>query len=235
MSLPRHTRPEYSTTIPSSGKKIRYQPFSVKEEKILVLAAESSEVDEITNAIRNVLTNCITYPTDLKVDELALFDIEYLFLKARAKSAGETIKVQVSDPNDESFTTEHEIKIDKIGVKKTEGHSDLIELGESTKVKMRYPDIQFFNDGIEMSDITSATEVMARCIKQICIEEEVYNQSEMSTEEIVEWLDGLTQTDFRKITSFFESMPKLTHSFTIKNTNTGENFTTVLEGLADFF
>jgi len=235
MSLPKHIRPEYSTTIPSSGKKIRYQPFSVKEEKILVLAAESAEPDEVTNAIRNVLRNCITHPSDVKVEDLALFDIEFLFLKARSKSAGETIKLRVQDPNDETFSTDHEIHIDRIGVKKTKGHTDLIDLSETTKVKMRYPDISFFNEGVSLSDISAATGLIARCISQILVEEEVYNRSEMSEGEVEEWLEGLTTGEFQKISKFFETMPKLSHSFTLKNTNNGEDFTIKLEGLADFF
>lgn len=235
MALPKHIRPEYSTTIPSTGKKIRYQPFSVKEEKILVLAAESTETDEISNAIRNVLTNCVTHPADFKVEELALFDIEFLFLKARSKSAGETISVKVTDPNDETYSVDHEINIDRIGVKKFDGHTNLIDLSETTKVQMRYPDIQFFNDGINMDDISAATSIIARCVNQIVIDDEEFTRADMKDKEIEEWLDGLTSGDLKKVTSFFDSMPKLTHSFTLKNPNTGEEFTTKLEGLADFF
>ena len=141
MAIPKPVRPEYSTTIPSTGKKIKYQPFSVKEEKVLVLAAESQDQDEITNAIINVLERCVTSPQDFKVKDLALFDIEFLFLRARSKSAGEKIKLQVTDPADETYTVEHEINIDKIRVERTEGHSDLVELTPEMTIKMRYPDI----------------------------------------------------------------------------------------------
>ena len=112
MALPKPIRPEYNTTIPSTGKRIKYQPFTVREEKVLILAAESGETDEITNAITNVLERCITSPSDIKVKDLALFDIEYLFLKARSKSAGEKLKVRVSDPDDETYSVDHEINID---------------------------------------------------------------------------------------------------------------------------
>ncbi len=118
MALPKPARPEYSTTLPSTGKRIKYQPFTVKEEKVLVLAAEGSDPDEITNAISNVLTTCITSPTDIKISDLALFDIEYLFLKTRAKSAGEKIQLKVQDPDDLTFVADYEINVDKIGVKK---------------------------------------------------------------------------------------------------------------------
>ncbi len=235
MALPKNIRPEYSTTVPSTGKRVKYQPFSVKEEKILVLAAEGGDTDEITNALTNVLENCVTSPTDFKVSELALFDVEYLFLKARSKSAGEKITLNVTDPEDESFTTEHEINIDKIGVEKTEGHTDLIEVSEGVHIKMRYPDISFFNDGVNISSIEDTTKLIARCVDSIVMGEEVYNSVDMSSGELDEWLDGLTTEQFQKISGFFQTMPKLKHSFTIKNTNTGNDFTITLEGLADFF
>ena len=235
MALPKSIRPEYSTTIPSTGKRIKYQPFSVKEEKILVLAAESTDSDEITNAITNVLERCVTSPADFKVEDLALFDVEYLFLKARSKSAGEKIKLKISDPDDESFSVEHEINIDKIGVEKNEEHTDLINISENVVVKMRYPDISFFNEGVATDSIAATTKLIARCISQIVIDEEVYNKSEMSEEDSEEWLDGLTTEQFKKIASFFETMPKLKHSFTLHNTNTDKDFTIELEGLADFF
>lgn len=235
MALPKNIRPEYSTTVPSSGKRIKYQPFSVKEEKILILAAESRDKDEITNAITNVLGRCITSPADFRVEELALFDVEYLFLKTRAKSAGEKITINVTDPDDESFTTEHSINIDKITVHKSENHSDLITLREDLVVKMRYPDITFFNDGIDLNSLTSATDMISKCVKQIISGEEVYDASEMEENEIVDWLESLTTEQFKKITEFFESMPKLKHSFTVRNTNKDTEFTIKLEGLADFF
>ena len=235
MALPKNIRPEYTTTVPSTGKRVKYQPFSVKEEKILVLAAEGGDTDEITNALTNVLENCVTSPAEFKVSELALFDVEYLFLKARSKSAGEKITLNVTDPEDETFTTEHEINIDKIGVEKTEGHTDLIEVSEDVHIKMRYPDITFFNDGVNIASIEDTTKLIARCVDSIVMGEEVYNSVDMSSGELDEWLDGLTTEQFQKISEFFQTMPKLKHSFTIKNTNTGNDFTITLEGLADFF
>ena len=235
MALPKHIRPEYSTTIPSTGKRVKYQPFSVKEEKVLVLAAETNDQDEVTNAITNVLERCVTSPTDFKVSELALFDIEYLFLKARSKSAGEKIKLNITDPDDESFSVEHEINIDKIVIDRNEEHTDLISISENTIIKMRYPDITFFEEGIKTENINDTTQLVGRCISQIVIDEEVYNSEDMSPGELEEWLDGLTTEQFTKISKFFETMPKLKHTFTLKNTNTGKDFTIVLEGLADFF
>lgn len=235
MSLPKPVRPEYSTTIPSTGKRIKYQPFSVREEKTLILASESKDQDEITNAITNVLERCVTSPADFKVADLALFDIEYLFLKTRSKSAGEKITVSVTDPDDETYSVEHEINIDKIGVTRDETHTDLIEIDEETSIKMKYPDINFFNEGINMNDIASSIKVLSRCISQIIIGEEVHNRADLTDNEIAEWIEGLTSEQFGKMTTFFATMPRLSHTITLPNKNTGKDFTIVLEGLSDFF
>tara|TARA_R110002012_G_scaffold131021_1_gene283574 strand:- start:377 stop:1084 length:708 start_codon:yes stop_codon:yes gene_type:complete len=235
MALPKPARPEYSTTLPSTGKRIKYQPFTVKEEKVLVLAAEGSDPDEITNAISNVLTTCITSPADIKIEELALFDIEYLFLKTRAKSAGEKIQLKIQDPDDPEFVTDYEINVDKIGVKKQKEHTDLIQMTETMFVKMKYPDISFFNEGIDMSGMDAQFSIVARCISQITDGEDVYQSEDMSAGELEDWLDELTSENFKKITNFFDTMPKLSHTITMKNTNTDKDFTVTLEGLADFF
>ena len=235
MSLPKPVRPEYSTTIPSSGKKIKYQPFSVREEKVLILAAESGEQDESTNAIINTLERCITSPSDFKVDELALFDIEYLFLKTRSKSAGEKVTVRVTDPNDSTYSVDHEIDIDKIKVVKNPDHTDLIDISENVKIKMKYPDITFFSEGIDIDNIASSIKTISQCVSQIVIEEEVYNSADMTTEEVSDWLEGLTTEQFGKISQFFMTMPKLSHKLTLKNKKSGEDFTVVLGGLQDFF
>ena len=235
MALPKPTRPEYSTTLPSTGKRIKYMPFTVREEKVLVLAAEGKDPDEITNAISNVLRSCISSPSDIKIEELALFDIEYLFLKTRAKSAGEKLDIKVTDPNDPTFTADHSINIDKISVKKNEDHTNVIDIGGDILVTMKYPGIDFFNEGIDLTSITSQLSLIGRCVSQICAGEEVYNSEDMSTGEVEDWLEDLTSEQFTKIVEFFTTMPKLSHSVTIKNTNTGNDFTITLEGLSDFF
>ncbi len=235
MALPKSIRPEYSTTIPSTGKRIKYQPFSVKEEKILILAAETQDTDEITNAITNIIESCVSSPSDFSVDELALYDIEYLFLKTRSKSVGEKIKLTITDPDDPTYSVDHEVDIDKIKVVKDETHTDLIELAEGLTVKMRYPDISFFTDGIDMSSLTDSIDTMGRCIETIIAGDEVFERVDMTDEELNEWLEGLTTEQFRRITNFFVTMPRLRHSFTIRNTNTNKDFTITLEGLSDFF
>jgi hypothetical protein len=233
--LPKPIRPEYNTSIPSTGKKIKYQPFTVKEEKLLILAAESQDQDEITNAIINVLQNCITSPSDLDVEELALFDIEYLFLKARSKSIGEKIDLIVTDPDDTDYRVEHSINIDKIGIDRTPDHTDIIKINDNMTLKMRYPDITFFNEGVDVGSVTRSIKTIGRCVSSLVVDDEVFNRSDMQEGEIEEWLESLTNAQFKKVTEFFETMPKLRYKFTLKNERTGKDFEIVLEGLADFF
>ena len=235
MALPRPERPEYSTTIPSSGKKIKYQPFTVREEKTLVLAAESQDPDEIANAVGNCIKNCVTSPSDLNINELALFDIEYLFLKTRAKSVGEKIELSLTDPDDETFTTKVSINVDKINVVRDKGHTDLIDIGGDIQVKMRYPDINFFTKGLDLQSVDSGSEIIAECISSIVCGEEVYARADMAQGEIEEWVSALSTEQFRKIMNFFLTMPKLSHTIKSKNTVTGNDFSVTLEGLSDFF
>ena len=232
--LPKPTRPEYTTKLPSTGKQIKYQPFSVKEEKVLILASEGQDLDEISNAITNVLESCVTTPS-FKVAELALFDIELLFLKARAKSVGESLEVNVTDPDDETYTVTHSIEIDKITVTKNKNHTNLIEVSEGTAIKMKYPGIDFFVEGVNLNNITDRLDLAAQCIEQLVVGEDVYNKEDMDPGEAQEWLEGLTSTQFAKVMDFFMTMPKLEHSFTLTNTNTKKKFTIKLEGLQDFF
>lgn len=235
MGLPKSIRPEYSTTIPSTGKKIKYQPFTVREEKVLILAAETQDPDEITNAVTNILETCVSSPSDFKVKELALYDIEYLFLRARSKSVGEKIQLTITDPNDDTYTVDHEVDVDKIKVVKDPKHTDTIKLDEEVIVKMRYPDITFFNDGYDLSNIAGSIDLISKCISSIVAGEEVFNRSDMTDAEVVEWVEGLTQAQFKEIVNFFMTMPKLSHTITLKNKNTDKNFTVKLEGLQDFF
>ena len=234
MALPKPARPEYSTTIPSTGKKVKYQPFTVREEKVLILAAETEDLDEISNAIRNVLTSCIT--TDgVDVDSLALFDIEFLFLRARAKSIGEKIELRVTDPSDPDYSVDHALNIDAIKVQKDEAHTDLIKISDELSIKMRYPGIEFFAEGLKVDSIADSAATVAKCVSSIVMGEEVYTSADMAEGELEEWLDGLSTADYTKILEFFRTMPKLSHTIKLKNRNTGNNFQVVLTGLADFF
>ena len=234
MPLPKIATPTYELELPSTGQTVQYRPFLVKEEKVLILAAESKDLDEVSNAIANVLSSSVTTPADFDVNSLALFDIEYLFLKARAKSIGETIQLKVTDPDD-GYETEHNLNVDAIKVEKNKAHKDIIDIDDKIKIQMKYPGLDFFAEGLKIDNINDSTETVAKCVKQIIVEEEVYSASDLSLQEILEWLDELTSEQYKKVMTFFETMPKLRHVIKLKNPNTGNTFETVLEGLADFF
>jgi hypothetical protein len=234
MTLPRKIRPEYTTTL-SDGTKVKYMPFTVKEEKVLVIAAETKDTDEITNAIENVLTNCITYPTDIKVKDLPLFDLQLLFLKCRSKSAGEKVKVNITDPKDPTYSVDHEINIDKIQLQTTKDHTNLIQLDDTISVKMRYPGIEFFANGLSLDGVLETSAAIKNCIHQIIVGEEVFNRADMTNEELETWVGDLTSEDVAKFINFFNTMPTLKHKITLKNKNTKEDFSVTLEGLQDFF
>lgn len=235
MGLPKPIRPEYNTTVPSTGKKIKYMPFTVREEKVLILAAESEMPDEISNGVSNCLANCITSPADFDVDSLSLFDIEFLFLKCRAKSVSEKITVNVSDPDDETFKTPVDISIDKIGIWRDPEHKELIEISEDMTLSLRYPDLSFFAEGVSLDDIDAVIGVICRTFKQLVVGDEVFNRDDLSDDEIREWIESLSSEQFQRINKFYSTMPRLKHTINAKNTRTGKQFSVTLEGLADFF
>ncbi len=235
MTLSKPSRPEYSTTLPSTGKKIKYQSFTVREEKILILAASSEDKEEIANAVDNVLTKCITSPSGINVRDLALFDIEYLFLKARSKSIGETVNLDITDPNDPTFTAEYKLNFDTVRVKTNSKHTDLIDIDDNTKLKMRYPGLEFFAEGLALDSLDDCLDTIATCVSSIVEGDEVIQSADLEKEKINEWLEGLTTKQFNKVMEFFSTMPKLTHTIKLTNTNTGNQFEVVLTGLADFF
>ena len=235
MGLPRPERPEYTTTLPSNNKKIKYQPFSVREEKALVLASETKDNEEISNAVTNCIKRCITSPQDFDVDEMALYDVEFLFLKLRAKSVGEKVELRVTDPNDPTYTVDHAINVDKITVQKFDNHKNLIDISDNTKVNLRDPNASFFAEGVSLNGIDESVKTITRCITQIIVDEEVYNREDMSDEEIVEWVEGLTKSQYNKLLEFFTTLPRLSHTITRTNPNTNQKFSITLEGLADFF
>ena len=239
MPLPKINTPTYDLTLPSTGKKIKYRPFLVREEKILILAMESENMTEITNAIVQILSDCIL-TKDVKVESLATFDIEYLFLNVRAKSVGETVEVNVTCPDDNETQVEISIAIDSIKIQKTRGHKNIIKLDDELSLKLRYPSLeQFvennFESGEEMSEVSQSLSMITSCIDMIYNEEESWEASDYSKAELDEFIGQLNTKQFKEIEKFFTTMPKLSHTIVVKNPNTGVESEVVLEGLANFF
>ena len=239
MPLPKINTPTYDLTLPSTGKKIKYRPFLVREEKILIMAMESENMSEITNAIVQILSDCIL-TKDVKVESLATFDSEYLFLNVRAKSVGETVDVNITCPDDGETEVEMSIDIDTIKIQKTRGHKNIIKLDDELSMKLRYPSLeQFVENNFEtadgVSEVGQSLSMITSCVDMIYNAEESWEASDYSKKELDEFIEQLNTKQFKQIEKFFTTMPKLSHKIAVKNPNTGVESEVVLEGLASFF
>mgnify|MGYP005996698653 FL=1 len=238
MPLPKIATPVYELELPSTGQTIEYRPFLVKEEKVLVIALESEDTKQITSAIKNVIKNCIR-TKGVKVEDLPTFDIEYLFLNIRGKSVGEEIEVNVTCPDDGVTQVPITINLDDIQVQKNEDHSNRIKVDDSIMMEMKYPSLdQFIKNNFDFDDknaMDQSFELIATCIDKVFTEDEVWAVEDCSKKEIVDFLEQMNSSQFKEIEKFFETMPKLSHSITVKNPKTKKENVVVIEGLAGFF
>mgnify|MGYP000701466077 FL=1 len=237
MPLPKISTPTYELEIPSTKKKIRYRPFLVKEEKILIIAMESQSDTEIANAVKDVLSTCIL-TKDVKVDTLSTFDIEYLFLNIRGKSVGEDVEVLVTCPDDNKTKVPVRINLDDIKIITHDDHKRDIKLDDSLLMRMRYPSInEFIKSNFSTSEVKSEDtfDLIISCIEQIFNDEESWSTSDCTKEEMNDFLDQLNSNQFKEIEKFFDTMPKLSHTLTVNNPNTKVKSDIKLEGLAAFF
>ncbi len=237
MPLPKIATPTYELEIPSSKKKVRYRPFLVKEEKILIIAMESEDPKQIADAVKTVIGNCIV-SRGVKIDQLATFDIEYLFLNIRGKSVGESVDVLITCPDDEQTQVPMSINLDDIQVEFREDHSRDIKLDDNLTLRMKYPSMnEFVKNNFTDGDITvdDTFDMICACIEQIYSEDESWAASDSTKKELKEFLEQLTSQQFKQVEKFFETMPKLSHTIKIKNPNTEVESEVVLEGLTSFF
>ena len=239
MPLPKINTPTYELELPSSGKKIKYRPFLVREEKILVIAMESEDMKQITDAVIDILNSCIL-TRGVKVDQLSTFDIEYLFLNVRSKSVGETVEVNVTCPDDGETQVQMEINVDDIKMVKNKKHKNTIKLDDTLSLKLRYPSMnQFVENNFETSESTSeidrSLDMIITCVDTVFDEEESWSASDCTKKELREFIEQLNSKQFKDIEAFFTTMPKLSHTIKVKNPNTGVESEVVLEGLASFF
>ena len=238
MPLPKIATPTYELELPSTGKSVNYRPFLVKEEKVLVLALESEDNKQITTAIKTVLKNCVL-TKGIKVEQLPTFDIEFLFLNIRGKSVGEEIEVNITCPDDGETQVPVTIYLDDIEVQKDENHTSKIKLDDSIMMEMKYPSLdQFIKSNFDFTDQNSmdqSFELIAASIDKIYTEEEVWATADCTKKEVKEFLDSMNSSQFKAIESFFETMPKLSHTIKVTNPKTKVESDVVLEGLASFF
>ena len=238
MPLPTIVTPSYELELPSTGKKVKYRPFLVKEEKLLVLALETENTKDISTAIKTVLKSCIQ-SRGVKVDNLPTFDIEYLFLNIRGKSVGEEIEVNLISPDDEVTEVPVTINIDDIKIQKSEDHNKKVKLDDTLMMEMKYPSLdQFIQSNFDFGDEVSmdqSFDLIASCIDKIYNDEEVWSTADCTKKEVKEFLEQMNSLQFKESEKFFETMPKLSHSVTFTNPKTEVESTVVLEGLSSFY
>ena len=238
MPLPKIATPTYELELPSSGKTIKYRPFLVKEEKVLVIAMESEDTKQITNAIKAVLKSCVQ-TKGIKIETLPTFDIESLFLNIRGKSVGEELEVNIICPDDGETTVPVMIGLDEIQVEKSDDHSPQIKLDANLMMEMKYPSLDEFIknnfDFNEENQMDQSFQLIASCIDKIYSEEEVWATADCTKKEVNEFLESMNSSQFKLIEKFFETMPKLQHTIEVTNPKTKVKSEVVLEGLASFF
>ena len=236
MALPIVGIPTYELNLPSTGKAIKYRPFVVKEEKVLLLALESEDEKEIKNAVKDLIKNCVQ--TKIKVDDLPSFDLEYIFLRIRAASVSEEITMKVTCRDDNTTEVEVSINLNEVEIFKPEGHTNKIMLDDVTGLVMKYPgmdrfiDSEFLNKDIKTDEVF---DFIADSVDQIFNNEEVWDSSTTSKKEMISFIEGLTTKQFESIQNFYETMPRLLHKFTVINPKTEMESEYTIEGLQNFF
>ena len=236
MPLPTIVTPSYELTLPSNGKKIKYRPFLVKEEKILILAIESNSMNDISRAIKDVLKNCIL-TKGVKIDELPTFDIEYLFLNIRSRSVGESIDLVITCPDDNETKVNTQIYIDEIKVKKNKDHNPDIKLDDTYTMRLKYPSLdQFIDDNFNFDlDRDNSFDIISSCIDMVFSDEEAWEAKDCTKKELLEFVERLNSSQFKEVENFFDTMPQLSHEIEVENPKTKVKSTVTLEGLASFF
>ena len=234
MALPKLNAPKYKMKLPSDGRTVNFRPFLVKEEKLLLVATETGGQEGLFEAIKTIIADC----TDIDdVEALATFDIEFVFLQIRTKSVGETVTVNITCPDDNETQVEVDIPLDDIKVRKTRGHKPEIKLDDNVIITMKYPSLDTF---VEMNfsedqGVEQVFKMAASCLKTIADTEQVYDCADSTQDELNEFFESLTSSQFKLIQEFFETMPKLAYTLKVTNPNTGVESDVELEGLASFF
>ena len=236
MALPKLTTPTYELEIPSTDEKIKYRPFLVKEEKILMMAMESKKSSDIVQAVKDIVSEC-TF-NKINMSDMPMFDIEYIFLQIRSKSVDEVSKLKLLCPDDGKTYAEVELNLNEVKVQVGDDHTNKIELNDGMGIIMKYPTIDSFREsGIQDINASNMLEVIGSCILQIYEKkgEKTYDPKDQTKKELTEFIEQLNTKQFREVQKFFDTMPKLKHEITIKNPKTKKESKITLTGLNDFF
>ena len=236
MALPKLNTPTYEVEIPSTDEKIKFRPFLVKEEKVLMMALETKDNAQIVNAVKDIVSEC-TY-NKLNINTMPMFDVEYIFLQIRSKSVGEVSKVKILCPDDKKTYSNVEIDLNEVKVQVEDEHTNKIELTDSMGMIMTYPNIDSFTEnGIQDINASNMLDVIGTCILQIYEDkgEKVYEAKDQTKKELVEFIEQLNTKQFQDVQKFFDTMPRLKHTIKVKNPKTKKTSDVTLSGLNDFF
>ena len=232
MALPKLATTKYELTLPSTGEKVEFRPFLVKEEKVLLTAQQAGTEKDQLRAVKEIVESC-TFGV-LKANELPFFDIEYVFLQLRAKSVGETSKLKVTCPDDGETQVEVEVNLTEIECKRDVTHNDNIKINDEIGIVMQYPTLVSMTTGSD-NETEQAFEIIKSSIKQIYDSENVYDRNQMNNKELDEFIESMSHEQFERLQEFFTTMPRVKHTVKVKNPNTGVESEIVLEGMASFF
>ena len=233
MALPKLDSPVYELEQPSTGEKIKYRPFLVKEQKTLMMAQESEDDKQVKEALAGLISNC-TF-SEIDPYKVPIFDIEFLFLRIRGKSVGETVDLSLLCPDDNKTRVNKSINLEEIGVNMKVGHTNEIEITDKIKMIMRYPTLNDMEDVDDPTQLGSVFPMILRCVHEIHDGEKIYNRVDMSEKDLEEFIDSLTGEQFEKVGEFFETMPKVQHAIEVTNPKTKKKGEVVIEGIQSFF
>ena len=232
MALPKIDLPIYELKLPSNDKKVKFRPFTVKEEKILLISQETKDPEQIINAVKQVVNNCLI---DYDIQDLALFDLEYLLISIRAKSIDNLVKFKIQDPDTED-EIQLELDLNKVKVEKDENHTNRIQLNDTYTLFLKYPSVDIFFDFLaqEKPSAEKNLEIMISCMDKLASEDSVYNFKDFTKKEVDEFVESLHTDSVKKLKEFFDTIPKIRHEIPYKNKN-GETKTFVIQGTQTFF
>ena len=233
MALPKLNTVTYDLTLPSTGQKIEYRPFLVKEQKTLMIAQESGDNKQIEKAFANIINDCVI--DDVDPYALPMFDIEYIFLRIRGKSVGEKVKLNLLCPDDEKTRVDVEINLEDVDIKMNADHTNTVKITDNISIIMKYPCLADMTGFDEEGEITNIFEMVKRCVYEIRQGETVYNKVDISDKELDDFIGTMSTSNFEDVTNFFNTMPKLIHVIEVKNPKTKKTSEVPIEGLQSFF
>lgn len=233
MALPKLASAKFELTLPSTGEKVEYRPFLVKEEKALMIAQQAGKSEDIMRAVKDVITSCTFEKVD--AEKLPIFDLEYIFINLRAKSVGEIVKLMVTCPDDNTTKVQVDVDLTKIECHKEVGHDTNIRLTDEIGLVMDYPKVSSVQELDLENEMESTFEVIKSCVRQVYDSNNVYEKVDMDKNDLDEFIESMTHDQFERVQEFFNTMPKVRHMIKVKNPKTGVDGEVVLEGMQSFF